>query len=84
MFMSDWSALKTPEKATLDRKRTLSFFITYRRLSSQVQFSLSPVALEMYLYGHTSDEGEGCTGLPRPRGSAHTVNVAISVLQQNY
>jgi|LakMenE01Jun11ns_1017448.scaffolds.fasta_scaffold6954232_2 hypothetical protein len=50
MFMSDWSAFVTPQKATLDSKRTLSCFVSYRRLSPQFQFSLSPAALDMYLY----------------------------------
>jgi hypothetical protein len=44
--MSDWRALMTPQKATLDRLRTLSWFVSYRRLSSQFQFSLSLVTLE--------------------------------------
>jgi len=51
MFMSDWSALMTPQKATLDSMHTLSWFISYRRLSPQFQFSLSAAALGMYLYG---------------------------------
>jgi hypothetical protein len=36
----------TPQKATLDSLRTLSWFVSYRRLSSQFQFSLSLVTLE--------------------------------------
>ncbi len=36
----------TPQKATLDSLRTLSWFVSYRRLSSQFQFSLSAVTLE--------------------------------------
>ncbi len=36
----------TPQNATLDSKRTLSRFVSYRRLSSQFQFSLSAVTLE--------------------------------------
>jgi hypothetical protein len=44
--MSDWRALITPQKATLDSLRTLSWFVSYRRLSSQFQFSLSAVTLE--------------------------------------
>jgi hypothetical protein len=35
----------TPQNATLDSKRTLSRFVSYRRLSSQFQFSLSAVTL---------------------------------------
>jgi hypothetical protein len=35
----------TPQNATLDSKRTLSRFVSYRRLSSQLQFSLSVVTL---------------------------------------
>jgi hypothetical protein len=35
----------TTQNATLDSKRTLSRFISYRRLSSQFQFSLSAVTL---------------------------------------
>ncbi len=49
-FMSDWSALMTPKKATLDSKHTLWWSVSYRRLSPQFQFSLSPAALDMYLY----------------------------------
>ncbi len=36
--------------ATLESMRTLSWFVSYRRLSPQFQFSLSPAALDMYLY----------------------------------
>ncbi len=35
----------TPQNATLDSKRTLSRFVSYRRLSFQFQFSLSAVTL---------------------------------------
>jgi hypothetical protein len=35
----------TPQNATLDSKRTLSWFVSYQRLSSQFQFSLSAVTL---------------------------------------
>jgi hypothetical protein len=35
----------TPQNATLDSKCTLSRFVSYRRLSSQFQFSLSAVTL---------------------------------------
>jgi hypothetical protein len=35
----------TPQKATLDSMRTLSYFVSYRRLSAQFQFSLSAVTL---------------------------------------
>jgi hypothetical protein len=35
----------TPQNATLDSKRTLSWFVSYRRLSSQFQFSLSAITL---------------------------------------
>jgi len=45
MFMTDRSALMTPQNATLDSKRTLSRFLSYRHLSSQFQFSLSAVTL---------------------------------------
>jgi hypothetical protein len=31
----------TPQNATLDSKRTLSSFVSYRRLPAQFQFSLS-------------------------------------------
>jgi hypothetical protein len=41
MFMTNRSALMTPQNATLDSKRTLSWFASYRRLSAQFQFSLS-------------------------------------------
>ncbi len=44
--MSDWRALTTPQKATLETLSTLSWFVSYRRLSSQFQFSLSLVTLE--------------------------------------
>ncbi len=39
--MSDWRVIMTPQKATLDSMRTLSWFVSYRRLSAQFQFSLS-------------------------------------------
>ncbi len=45
MFMTDRSALMTPQNATLDSNRTLSWFVSYRHLSSQFQFSLSAVTL---------------------------------------
>jgi hypothetical protein len=48
----------TPQKATLDSLRTLSRFVSYRRLSSQFQFSLSLVTLE-YLSQWTSLSGAG-------------------------
>ncbi len=41
MFMTNRSALMTTQNATLDSKRTLSWFVSYRRLSAQFQFSLS-------------------------------------------
>ncbi len=41
--------LKT--SSTLDSMRTLSWFVSYRRLSPQFQFSLSAAALGMYLCG---------------------------------
>ncbi len=52
MFMFDWSAIMTPQKASLDSMRTLSWFISYRHLSPQFQFSLSAAALGIYLHGH--------------------------------
>jgi hypothetical protein len=45
MFMTDRSAFMTPQNATLDSKRTLSWFVSYWRLSSQFQFSLSAATL---------------------------------------
>jgi hypothetical protein len=45
MFMTERSALMTPQNAPWTRKRTLSRFVSYRRLSSQFQFSLSAVTL---------------------------------------
>jgi hypothetical protein len=53
MFMFCWSALLTPHKATLDSMHTLSWSVSYRRLSPQFQFSLSVAALGIYLYGAT-------------------------------
>ncbi len=50
MFMFEWSALITLQKATLDIMRTLTRFVSYRRLSHKFQFSLSPAALGIYLY----------------------------------
>jgi hypothetical protein len=41
MFISDWSALMTPQKATLDSMRTLTWFVSYSRLLPMFQFSLS-------------------------------------------
>ncbi len=32
MFMFDWRAPMTPQKATLDSMRTLSCFVSYRRI----------------------------------------------------
>jgi len=49
--MFDWNDLMTPQKAILDSMRTLSWFVSYRRLSRQFQFSLSAAALGKYLYG---------------------------------
>ncbi len=46
----------TPQNATLDSKRTLSLFVSYRRLSSQFQFSLSAVTL-----GYLSQWYNTCT-----------------------
>jgi hypothetical protein len=51
MFMSDSSALVTPQKATLDYMRKLLLFVSCLRLSPQFQVSLSAAALGMYLYG---------------------------------
>jgi hypothetical protein len=48
MFVSDWSVLTSPRKATLDSKRTLSWFVSNWRLSPQFQFSLSASALDMF------------------------------------
>jgi hypothetical protein len=45
MLMSEWRAIMTPQKATLDSMRILSWFVSNRRLSSQFQFSLSAVTL---------------------------------------
>ncbi len=44
------SALMTPKKATLDSLRTLSCFVSYRRLSPQFQFSLCAAALGLLRY----------------------------------
>ena len=52
MFMSDWSAFMTPQKATLDSMCTLLWLVSYRRLLPQFKFSLSAAALGIYLYGH--------------------------------
>ncbi len=43
--MSDWRAIMTPQKATLDSMRTRSCFVSYRRLSAQFQFPLSAYTL---------------------------------------
>jgi hypothetical protein len=51
MFMFDLSALMTPQKATLDSMQPLSWFVSYRRLSPQFQFSLTAVTLGIYLGG---------------------------------
>ncbi len=53
MFMFDWSALMTSQKATLDSgQHTYTFvIISYQCLSFQFQFSLSAAALGIYLYG---------------------------------
>ncbi len=66
MFMSDWSARMTPQNATLDSKRTLSWFVLYQRLSPQFQFSLSP-AFSRYVSLWTSHPlpcvNKYCTGV---------------------
>jgi hypothetical protein len=51
MFMSDWSALTTPQKATLNSKHTLWGYVSYQRLSPQFKFSLPAAALGTYLSG---------------------------------
>jgi hypothetical protein len=43
----------TPQKAPLDSMHTVSWFVSYRRLSPQFQFSLSAAALGIYQYGST-------------------------------
>ncbi len=53
-----WLERSYDPRRHLDSKRTLSWFVSYRRLSPQFQFSLSPAALDMYLYG--LDELVGC------------------------
>jgi hypothetical protein len=45
MSMSYWRAIMIPQKATLDSMSTLSWFVSFWRLSSQLQFSLSAVTL---------------------------------------
>ncbi len=40
----------TPQNATLNSKRTLPWLVSYRRLSPQLQLSLSPTAVDTYLY----------------------------------
>jgi hypothetical protein len=57
MFMIDWSALMTPQKATQDSLRTLSFLASYRRLEPKFLNSLSAVSLgtvSIYLGGYTA------------------------------
>jgi hypothetical protein len=49
MLISEWRAIMTPQKATLDSMRTPSWFVSYRRLSPQFQLSLSAVTLGIYL-----------------------------------
>ncbi len=51
----------TPQNATLDSKRTLSWFVSYQRLSSQFQFSLSAVTLG-YLSQCSVQPPEGHSG----------------------
>jgi hypothetical protein len=50
MFLTDWSALLTPPECHPGLKAYTS--VTSRRLSPQLQFSLSSAALDMYLYGN--------------------------------
>ncbi len=38
MFIFDWSSLFNPQKATLDSLRTLSWYVSYRRLSHKFNF----------------------------------------------
>jgi hypothetical protein len=54
MFMFDWSALMTPQKANLDSLRTLSWIISYWRLALIFQHSLSDVTRGIYLSGSPS------------------------------
>jgi hypothetical protein len=63
MFLSAWSALMTPQKATLDSMRTLSLFVSYRRLSPQFQFSQSAVTLVIYLGGFVDCQEKQLTQL---------------------
>ncbi len=74
--MFDWNDLMTPQKATLDSMRTLSWFVPCRRLSPQFQFSLSTAALGIYLYGFLLGlsrqvvmvtNSSFCRRLPEPR-----------------
>ncbi len=51
MFMFDWSALMIPQKATLVCLLTLSWFVSYQRLTPKFQHSLSDVTLGIYLDG---------------------------------
>ncbi len=44
----------TPQKATLNSMRILSWCVTYRSLSPQLKFSLSAVTLVIYLGGRDS------------------------------
>jgi hypothetical protein len=50
MFMSDWSALMTPQKATMDSTSIFLWFVSYRYIAPQFQFTLSAATLEIYLY----------------------------------
>ncbi len=51
MFMFEWSALMTPHKATLVSLLTLSWFVSYQRLTPKFQYSLSDDTLGIYLDG---------------------------------
>jgi hypothetical protein len=50
MFMFDWGALLTSQKAALDSVRKLSLFVSYRRLAPKFQHSPSSVTLGIYRY----------------------------------
>ncbi len=69
-----------PQKATLDSLRTLSWYVSYRRLSSQFQFSLSLVTLE-YLSQWYSHCFIPCP-IPPPRPPVWDIHIKPSTTQR--
>jgi hypothetical protein len=75
--MFDWIALITPKKATLDTMRTLSCFVSNRRLAPKFQHSLSAVTLGIYVSG-------ACAALPKGERRAFKQEQMPQILGAGY